>query len=236
MRYAGAVVLRPEPGAARTAGRLEALGVVVQRCPLFVVKPVAWTPPDPTRHDALLLTSANAVRHAGSGLQALSTLPVLAVGAATAAAARAAGLTVIASGVSDAAAVVDHGRALGFARPLHLAGRDRMGAVADAITVYASDPIEPDAAAVQAWAGRIALLHSPRAARRFAGLVDQHRIGREQVGVAALSAAVADAAGGGWATRAVADRPDDAGLAALVAPMIDRLIDRPRPPADKQAR
>ena len=232
MTYAGAVVLRPEPGNAQTAARLEGLGIVVQRCPLFAVAPVAWTPPEPSGYDALLLTSANAVRHAGPGLQALSALPVLAVGTATAAAARAAGLTITALGDTDAAAVIDHGRTLGFARLLHLAGRDRTDAVPDAVTVYASDPVELAAAAVQAWTDHLALLHSPRAARRFASLVDQHDVARQQIGIAALSAAVAETAGGGWATRVAADRPDDARLAALAA----SLIDRPRPPADKRAR
>ena len=65
------VVLRPEPGNTRTATALRALGMDVRQIPLFAVVPVDWTSPDPARFDALLLTSANAVRRAGIGVEAL---------------------------------------------------------------------------------------------------------------------------------------------------------------------
>ncbi len=77
-------VLRPEPGNAATAARIAAAGARTIRLPLFAVGPLAWTPPDPAVHDALLLTSANAVRQAGPGLAGYRTLPVHAVGAAPA--------------------------------------------------------------------------------------------------------------------------------------------------------
>ena len=56
--------------------------------PLFSVESLAWKVPDAASFDALLLTSANAVRQAGAGLTQLRGLPVHAVGAATATAAR----------------------------------------------------------------------------------------------------------------------------------------------------
>ena len=226
------MVLRPEPGAAQTAARLTALGVPVRRQPLFAVRPVTWHAPDPDRFDALLLTSANAVRHAGPELQRLRALPVLAVGAATAAVASAAGLTVELIGNADAAALVERGRAAGFARLLHLAGRERTQTGAAVVTVYGSDPAPIDAATARGWADQVALRHSPRAARRFAALADAHGVDRTRIAVAALSAAVADAAGDGWGLRVAADRPADAALVALTA----ALIDQPGVRADNRAR
>jgi uroporphyrinogen-III synthase len=205
-------VLRPEPGNAATAARIEAIGRVAVRLPLFAVQPLAWTPPDPTQFDALLLTSANAVRHAGAGLRVLRSLPVVAVGEATARAARAAGLTVETVGTGDAAAAVG---ASGRKRLLHLGGRDRTDAGVATIAVYAADPIPvPTAAAL---AGCVALLHSVRAARRLGELLA--RDGVTDVRVAALSAAVR--AAGPVCPGAVADRPDDATLVALAARLTD---------------
>ncbi len=85
------IILRPEPGATRTAARAEAMGLEVRRRPLFTIVAVDWIAPDPGRFDALVLTSANAVRHGGRELDKLKGLPVHAVGEATAALVRAAG-------------------------------------------------------------------------------------------------------------------------------------------------
>jgi uroporphyrinogen-III synthase len=60
----------------------------------FTVQPVAWDAPGDV--DALLIGSANAIRHAGPGLAAYAGLPTYTVGAATAQAAREAGLDVVA--------------------------------------------------------------------------------------------------------------------------------------------
>lgn len=221
----GALVLRPEPGNADTATRLEAAGIDVLRQPLFAIAPVAWQAPDPAGFDALLLTSANAARHAGAGLAALAGLPVLAVGAATAAAAQAAGLKVDMTGDRDAAALVAAARARGYDRLLHLAGRDRAAvAGVDAITVYRSEALPVAPGAIRCWSGRVALLHSVRAARRFASLADRDILG--SIAIAALSPAIARAAGAGWASVAVAARPTDAALVALIDP-VRRAVDKP---------
>lgn len=220
--FLGALVLRPAPANAATAARLTAAGVDVIRQPLFAVAPVAWSPPDPARFDALLLTSTNAVRHAGAGLRALAALPALAVGEATAAAARAAGLAVALTGERDAAALAAAARDAGYARLVHLAGEDRVNLpTVEAITAYRSAALPLAPATARAWEGRVALLHSPRAARRFAALVDGAGLRRAAIAVAAISPAVADAAGPGWAALAVADRPRDDALVACALALID---------------
>lgn len=218
-------VLRPEPGNAATAAALEALGLTAIRLPLFEIHAIDWAPPDATRFDALLLTSANAARHAGPGLAGLRSLPVHAVGGATAAAAREAGLEVVAVGDRDGAALVAAAAASGVRRGLLLGGRDRaLGSdpiIAEAIAVYASDPVDVSPEALDQLAGSVMLVHSPRAARRVADLIDRAGIDRRTIRLAAISAAAADAAGGDWERVATAASPDDATLIALARTLAD---------------
>jgi len=201
-------VLRPEPGNAATAARLERLGLTALRMPVFHVVACDWTPPPADRFDALLLTSANTVRHAGAGLSLYRQLPVVAVGATTATAAEAAGFVIAHVGTGDAVAAT---RAAGFTRLLHLGGRDRTAppGVAAAIAVYASEGIAAvDLAGV---AGQVAMLHSVRAAQALAAA----GLARGTIRLAALSNAVATAAGPGWAQIAVAPQPTDAALVEI---------------------
>lgn len=218
-------VLRPEPGNAATAAALEAMGLTAIRLPLFEIHPIDWTPPVVMRFDALFLTSANAPRHAGAGLASLRKLPVHAVGDATAAAAREAGLEVVAVGDRDGAALIAAAAASGVRRGLLLGGRDRaLGSnpiIAEAIAVYASDPVDVPAEALNQLAGSVVLVHSPRAARHLANLIDRAGIDRRTMRLAAISAAAADAAGGDWDRVAAAASPDDATLIALARTLAD---------------
>jgi uroporphyrinogen-III synthase len=224
------VVVRPAPGDAATVARIRALGFAAESIPLFAVGPVAWVAPDAAGFDALLLTSANAVRHGGAALMRFAPLPVVAVGEATARAARAAGFVVAVTGAADVEAAIGAARSDGFARLLHLAGRDRVGSAATAVTVYASDALPVAAGAARRFEARTVLLHSARAAARVADLVDRDGADRGRIRLAAISAAVAAAAGGGvrggWADVAIAERPTDSAL-------IERAIDRSAARRDK---
>ena len=218
-------VLRPEPGNAATAAAIEALGLTAIRLPLFEVQAIEWTPSDVERFDALLLTSANALRHAGPGLAALRGLPVHAVGDVTAAAARDAGLEVVAVGDRDGAALLAAAAASGVRRGLLLGGRDRAveehPIIAEAIAVYASEPVAVALEALDQLAGSVVMVHSPRAARRVADLIDRAGIDRRTVRLAAISAAVADAAGGDWERIAAAPSPDGAAPIELARTLAD---------------
>lgn len=215
-------VVRPEPGNTATAQRIAAAGMIAVRLPLFATRPLAWDVPDARDFDALLLTSANAVRLGGEGLRRLASLPLYAVGAATAAAARAAGLAPAHVGDGDGQALVATARASGVRRALSLAGRERTiatgGIVARVIAVYASDPLAIDRAALDELDGAVILLHSARAAARFADLIGSRR---RHVRVAAISPAAAAAAGSGWADCAVAAAPTDAALIRAAATLAD---------------
>ncbi|MBN2970620.1 uroporphyrinogen-III synthase [Roseomonas aeriglobus] len=202
-------VLRPEPGNGATAARIEALGHVALRLPLFAIRPLDWNAPDPADFDSLVLSSANAVRAGGPDLARLLPLPVHAVGRATALAAEAAGFTVAAVGEGGVDALDPPGRVL------RLVGRDhRASSAARTIVVYASEGLTPDLSAL---VDATALLHSPRAAARLADRVAD----RSRVAIAAISAAALAAAGPGWRMTAVADRPTDAALIAAALTLAD---------------
>jgi uroporphyrinogen-III synthase len=180
--------------------------------PLFEIEPVAWEAPDPSGFDALLLTSANAVRHGGAALAQLHRLPVHAVGAATANAARDAGFAVTSVGEGGVDALP---RSLNpELKVLHLCGEHRT-APADAqqeitsVVVYRAIEVPvPDLSLAN---GSVALIHSPRAGRRFAELVRE----RGTIAIAAISLAAAATVGEGWASVEAAEAPNDDALLAL---------------------
>lgn len=210
------LVLRPEPGNADTVARLAMLGVAATPLPLFGVESVEWTPPSVETFDALLLTSANALRYGGAGLAALATLPAWCVGEATAGAARKAGLTVGRVGAEGVAALLSGTSE----RLLWLCGEQRTSLPArhqrrvTAIPVYRTIDLPFPAGAFDR--SCLALLHSTRAARRLATLVAP-AAARARVAIVAISPDVAASAGEGWRGVAVASRPDDAEMVAIAA-------------------
>ncbi len=207
------LIVRPEPGASASAAQARSIGLDPVICPLFSVEPVGWIAPDPVRFDGLLLTSANALRHGGGGLERLRALPVLAVGGATAEAAVAAGFSAELVGSSSAQELLDV--VPGERQLLHLAGQHHGVAEGrhrvETIPVYRaatiSDPDLPDLD------GMAVAVHSPRAGARLAELADD----RATIVVAAISPAAARACGVGWEALEAADRPTDAALLALAA-------------------
>lgn len=216
------LVLRPEPAATATAESARALGLEPVVAPLFEVQPVAWATPDPARFDALLLTSANAIRIGGNQLQALRRLPVHAVGDRTAEAARDAGFDVASSGDAGLDRLLDSLEP--DLRLLHPCGENRHEAqeprqkITPLIVYRSTARDDVDLSAAE---GSVALVHSPRAARRLSELVEN----RSSVEIAAISSVAAGAAGPGWARVEAAERPTDEALLALAA----RLCNKPPP-------
>lgn len=213
------VIVRPEPGATATATAAREMGLQPIVIPLFEVRPVEWAVPDPAGFDALLLTSANAVRMGGAGLDGLRSLPAHCVGEATAAAARNAGFEVATTGKDGVDSVLD---SLPDAlRLLHLCGLDRREPkrAKQAITpaaVYRAETIgAPDS--LGAIHDSVVAIHSPRAARRLGELADGLGLDRRRIAIAAVSREAAAAAGGGWQEVLSADRPDEAALLAIAA-------------------
>jgi len=212
------IVTRPEPGNSATMARATALGFDAHAMPLFAARALPWTAPAPQDFDAMLLTSAQAVRLAGPQLSRFAPLPVYAVGAATAEAAKAAGLTLVQTGNADAQSLLDGMTSGKPARILWLCGRERSefdprGLALEPVACYAVDAVEPSPAWVQlVSAPAVLLAHSARAAQRIADLVGPQRA---HLTLVAISPAVAAAAGEGWGELAATAAPTDASMLAL---------------------
>lgn len=207
------LIVRPQPGADATAKRVEAAGHSAILIPLFAPEPIDWHLPTDPNYDGLLLTSANALRHAGEKRQELLHLPVYAVGQNSADYARSLGFHVRLSGTAGIEQLLTQVDARNL---LWLAGEDRMQFVTpsairiDCRIVYRSAalPAPEDFADYVAQADFV-LLHSARAADYFAALASHHHIDRNEISIAALSEKIAHAAGSGWATVRVAKEPTD---------------------------
>ena len=214
------LILRPQPGADETAARARALGLEVVVAPLFSVRPLAWTPPDPAAFEAVMLTSASAARQGSDGLAGFKALPCYAVGESTAAAAEEAGFADIRVGPDDGKALLLLMAENGVRRAFHACGQDHLafGHPEVAITripVYAAEAANGLPIAAE---DMLALLHSPRAAALFAGLAGD----RSRIRIAAISAKTARAAGEGWRSVAVSWRPRDQALLELAAELCQK--------------
>jgi uroporphyrinogen-III synthase len=183
--------------------------------PLFVIEPVAWELPRDGGFDAVLMTSANAARHAGAGLTAMCALPCYCVGEATAQAAREMGFADVRVGGGDAASTIPLLVADGRSRVLHPCGVDLRpfdprGLRVEPIPVYRSAE-RGDAAILEALiharAPAVAMVHSPRAGARLDALLSM--ASRTPIAVVAISEAAAEACGGGWREMLVATSRND---------------------------
>lgn len=221
------LVCRPQPGASATAEAARALGLDPVVTPLFEVDAVSWYPPAPDRFDALMMTSANAARYGGPALIRYAALPAFAVGEATAAAMRIAGLAAVA-GEGDADALVAVIAQGPHRRVLHLCGEDgRTPAHPDlqvhTLPVYRTVAVASlSGAAIAAIdRGAIVLLHSPRAAALFARLANEAGLDTSRTCLVAISPAAAAAASlpyaarTGWRTIDAAPVPTDAAMLAI---------------------
>lgn len=211
--------IRPEPGCSATVAAGLAAGLEMVGYPLFEIRPLAWDAPAPDLFDALLIGSANALRHGGAGLDRYRAMPVHAVGPATARAAEAAGFAIAGVGEGRLQPLVD---ALPPMKLLRLAGAERVpisppdGVTVETRAVYESAPLPlPEEMAERLRGGGLALLHSAAAARHFARQCDSRSVGREGIALAALAPRIAAAAGEGWRAVHVAPEPGEAALLAL---------------------
>lgn len=222
-------ITRAEPGASATAGRVRALGYAPLVAPLLVVEATGPAEVDLSGVGALAFTSANGVRAFAARSQA-RTLPVFAVGAATAQAARATGFAEVAhfdGDVNDlAAGLVRHAAAVegailhpGAAEPAgDLAGLVRArGLIVCPLTLYRARPadIGPAQAAALDQADAV-LIHSPKGGAALAEALSRRP--RPDLRAFAISeAALAPLAERRLAARAAAARPREADLLALLS-------------------
>ena len=234
------LVTRAAADAVRLAERLEAHGHEVVLEPLITIVPLSFTlPSGPIA--AFVLTSRHAAWPLAASAANMVTAnaavrrPVCCVGAATAAAARAAGLGNVVAARGDAAALV--ARLADTIDPaagalVHVRGRHVTAGLADtlrgrgfrvdeviAYEAEAATSLSPRTrAALRDGALDGVLLMSPRTARIFARLVADAGLGGAAAGTTAycLSKAVADALDGLAMPIAIAGRPDLESLLGLV--------------------
>jgi uroporphyrinogen-III synthase len=234
-----ALVTRPRAAAPGLATALAARGIGAIAAPVLEIHWRDDGPLDLAGVQAVLCTSANGVR-ALARLAGERRVPLYAVGAATAAQARAEGFSTVFAAAGDVAALTrlaaerlrpEHGRLV------HVAGSDVAGDLVGVLarlgfdivreTVYEARPAAAlDPATVRALrAGEVgfALFFSPRTGAVFARLAIDAALAPCCAAVAALSiSSAADAQLGSlrWRLRRIAERPTEAALLAA----LDRLL------------
>jgi len=224
-------ITRARPGAEATAARLSAFGFDPLIDPLLEVRDLPW-PPDLAGVGALAFTSRNGVAAFARASRERS-LPVFAVGDATADVAAEAGFTHVESArgdVADLAALIVERRPAGAV--LHPAAAEpagdlvspllRAGIEARSVAVYETVARAPDAATLDALDDLAAvLLHSPKAARALAAVLEARpapvlrALCLSPAVAAPLAGLVAD---GRLGAVAAAPRPRETALFDLLAP------------------
>ncbi|WP_337877455.1 uroporphyrinogen-III synthase [Elioraea sp.] len=228
------LVTRPEPEARETARRLRALGYRPVLAPMLTITPVPARLPPPEAVQAIIAGSMNAVRALPA---AYRRVPLLAVGDATAAAARAGGYRTVRSAAGDArdlaalaARLLDPrsgplllptraGEGLRLAADLRARGFAVLRRIVYAATPAAGLAERARAAFARGAVGAV-VFFSASAARTFARIVRRGPVARMLGGVTALTISEAAAAAlGDLAFRAVrvAARPDQDSLLALLS-------------------
>ena len=229
------LVTRPHPDAATTAAALRAKGFEVLLAPMLRFEPVAFQIDTDARFEAVIVSSANALRAISESpaSAALLDVPLFAVGERTAQAARDNGFTNVTAAGGDAVSlrelIVAQARAKRLKKSgelLYLAAADRardlgtelgeLGFNISTVTVYrmaAASELPPDISAACANGQVEAVLHySGRSARAF---LDAARAAAVEISALALpqccfSEAVAAIVREGGATQvAVARAPDE---------------------------
>nr|WP_298897607.1 uroporphyrinogen-III synthase [uncultured Altererythrobacter sp.] len=217
--------IRPEPGLSKTIAAGAARALPISGVALSKVMPSGWTLPDLEAFDALLAGSANAFRHGGDKLSALTHLPVLAVGQATADAASDAGFTVARIGSGGLQQVLD-GIDSDFQHLLRLSGEDHvpLSPPADVqITeriVYRIGKVDlSEEVASQLSKGALVLLHSAAAAQHFVNECNRLGVNRAHVSLCALGQRILEPVGEGWQAARAAANPTENDLLALAIAM-----------------
>ncbi len=215
------LAVRPQPGLAATIAAGEAMGLTIVGYPLFEIRPRAWECPNPDSIDALLVGSANAIRHGGEALREITGKPVHAVGQATADAAREAGFTIASTGTGGLQKVLD--KIEPPARCLRLAGEEHVvltapdGVTIDTRILYEAAPLElPEPLRALAEPGLVTLLHSAAAARAFDRETRRLAMDRSRISLAVIGPRVAEATGDGWHSIHVSPTPSDSAMLEMV--------------------
>lgn len=222
------LVVRPEPGLSASVAAANAMGLNAIGYPLFEIRALEWECPDPASVDALLIGSANAIRHGGEALDRFKDKPVYAVGETTAEIARVAGFTQVSNGASNGAAGLQS--VLGAipvqttpTKLLRIAGADHVPLVQPenvtihTVIAYESVALElPEPLRPLQDLGLTVMLHSAAAAEQFVRESRHLALDRSRITLAVIGPRVADAAGKGWHSIHVSPQPSDRAMLEMV--------------------
>ncbi len=230
------LVTRPQPAAAATAARLEALGHEAILLPLMqaIHHPNAALDALAQPHTALAVTSAEAIRALG-GIDLASdfSTPICCVGAATADMARTSGFRSVITGAGTGASLADliirdgaKGTEGGL---LYLAGQPRSphfeaaleqaGIPCRTVEIYRMQPIEyglDDIRSRLALKPDAILFYSQETVRHFFRLATSAMLADVNIRLLCMSSQVADAVPDGIGKIAVAATPSEESLFALL--------------------
>lgn len=215
-------VLRPEPGLTATLVAAFEKGIPARGIPLSEVQPEDWNAPAEP-FDALLIGSANAIRHAGKELEKVAHLPVLAVGETTADVARQAGLTIEKVGQGGLQKLLDQ-LSDNPRKLLRLAGEKHLKlavpehlSIATQIVYRAHYRALSPAQKALLSEGSIIMLHSGETAQHFLMECERLRMAKGGLTLVAMAPRIAEMAGEGWGSLHIATAPSDAAVLDLVA-------------------
>jgi len=194
---------------------------------LFITLPRAWEAPAPDTFDALLIGSANVLRHGGAGLAGYVGKPAYCVGETTTRAASARALNIAETGSGGLQEVLnkvspDHPRLLRLAGEERVALSPPPGIVIEERVVYSSmrAPMPVELArllSVAALPRIIVLLHSGAAAQHFVEECQRMELSRAHMVAITIGSRVTQICetAGGWQAVLTASEPSDAAMLAL---------------------
>jgi uroporphyrinogen-III synthase len=230
-----ALVTRPAPLASRTARRLEGMGFLPVILPLSETRQLEVEPADiPPTPGCIAVTSANAILNTPRGLvRQFAQIPCFAVGAATAAAARAAGFRSVTEGPGDAAGLAfTLASGAGVPPVVYLCGRVRRpdfeaalaatGTDVSVVETYVTIGVRPDVGQASATIGReplsAALVYSVGAAEALLELAGRPEFARlfQDTAFCCLSRRIAAPLKEGGLKILVATEPTEEALLSLL--------------------
>lgn len=225
------LITRPRPDASAIAEAVTALGFIPLIEPMLEIVPLPVSLPDINDYQALIFTSANAVR-VSAEMTSDRSLPVFAVGKQTGDEAGHLGwsnVSVAGGGLAELAALIK-GAGLDKGRPLlHLSGEDIAGDMElegyeiERLPVYKAEKVTALSGEcrshIEARDIAAALFFSARTAENFMALISEYGLAEKLVSIKALSLSSAvekPLSEAVWRDKIVATCPDRDGVVKLL--------------------
>ncbi|APG61502.1 hypothetical protein LPB140_00080 [Sphingorhabdus lutea] len=212
------LITRPEPGASSTLKLAQQMGMDAVKFPFFEIAPHIWDAPPAADFDAIMLTSANALRHGGEKLRQYIALPAYCVGQSTANLAQQMGFDIAHVGRGGAASIMPllrahHRRHIFCPSGGHraiLTDEQTSGLTLFPASLYMAQRVNMTSAMIEAIKqADIISIYSARAAQYLSEISKQYEIDLSGKFIAALSHQIAAAMGDNSLQYIIPEYPDD---------------------------